>query len=339
MKRAVLALGLLLSTAVHAGAAGWTLVHRAKSPDYGYQYFDRAGDALFALPGVPRSEDGGRTWTDGEALPDYSDVAFASGQVGVASALDILYISTDGGRRWNESGAAPRSSHVPILRFFGGDDGFGFDGGLIATHDGGKTWTAQSELDAVARPDPRALFVLGEDRAWIAVEAGDAARVMRTDDRGRSWKSIELKDEPAPQALCFADARHGWLATGHADPKAAALLSTEDGGATWRRLGLASAKAARVTSLACRDPETVWAAGPELMLSSSDGGKSWSTMPAPLPPDGTERKDVGILYQRAEDGGALLFGTYETKALSGPDGTIESVVGGAIYRLKLDGGR
>lgn len=348
MKNRVLltCLVLLASSAARAAGPSWVLVHRAAEPDHGYAYFDERDGVLFALPGVSRSQDGGRTWSDGEAMvaePDYSDVIFSSDKIGLASALGVIYISTDAGENWESEDSGPEDCNVPVMGFFDRQNGFGVcdSGKFIITGDGGRSWNIRNgTVPNIQSPEPQSVVVLDSQRAWVASETADPetvtiTRVLRTQDGGLTWESSNIKGVGRPQALCFSDDRHGWLTAGWAGEVNPALLATEDGGRTWKKTGLEAAKAARLTSLACKDARTVWAAGPGLLLSSTNGGATWSELSTPQTAKIEELRSVGIRYEGAKGGPSLLFATYEAKGVQSKEGEWETVVGGEIFRLPL----
>jgi hypothetical protein len=96
--------------------------------------------------------------------------------------------------------------------------------GLIESHDAGKTWTPISLLGKV---DFHALRVRGQLLAGYDATGG---RVMISDDRGRSWRSVR---PPEPLIDLVVDPRSAdrLLAAGENR-----LFQSADGGKTWRHL-------------------------------------------------------------------------------------------------------
>ncbi|RMH05235.1 MAG: hypothetical protein D6702_00860 [Planctomycetota bacterium] len=217
-----------------------------------------------------RSADGGRSW---ERLPapaaadgsdfDFRDLAvFAGGEVlalacGPGSASRV-FRSVDGGRSWQEALRNPDSAG-----FF---DGFAFwpDGrgllygdpvdGVFAvwrSPDRGRSW---ERVPPTAMPaalpgehgfaaSGGGIAVAGEDRAWF-VTGGEAVRVFRSADGGRSWQAAELPLARGPAsagafAVAFDEEGRGIAVGGDslhpARPGRIAAWSG-DGGDTWRPL-------------------------------------------------------------------------------------------------------
>lgn len=114
---------------------------------------------------------------------------------------------------------------------------------LIArTRDGGATWELKTSVVHDARTenqitDPTKLlpeigrfhtFQMLGDNGWAA---GRGGVLMRTEDRGATWKLVPTGTNLALNDLFFIDPMRGWIAgwTG-------TFLKTEDGGKSWQRL-------------------------------------------------------------------------------------------------------
>ena len=104
------------------------------------------------------------------------------------------------------------------------------DGGLVRlTADGGASWhvpPSDPAEGAGAQCDWRAVAVLGE-RLWIVGAPGSL--VLYSPDAGRSWESF-----PTGQTLPLADVRFVTPERGFAVGALGTILSTADGGRTWR---------------------------------------------------------------------------------------------------------
>jgi hypothetical protein len=96
--------------------------------------------------------------------------------------------------------------------------------GLIESRDAGKTWTPISLLGEV---DFHALRVRG--RLLVGYDA-TGARVMTSNDRGRSWRSARPPEPLVDLAVAPHSARR-LLAAGES-----ALFSSPDDGRTWKRV-------------------------------------------------------------------------------------------------------
>jgi len=255
--------------------------------------------AWFALPDFEddtqrlwRSSDGGETWRavpEGyEDMPDQSTAVSFLGRDHVwTSAGDR---STDGGLTWEHFEAPP--GWRPALCFVTPDVGWwagqtweiGADHRIIEssrreaifrTADGGRTWEEQWS----AAPEPpwgpvSDLEFTGPRTGW-ATTARDsstlrsAGRLRRTDDGGRTWRSVWAGT--ALHDVDFGDAAHG-CAVGDGG----VALVTGDGGDTW----------ARATSLWCDlfavdfvDESHAWIVGDRgsfsYVFATEDSGRSW----------------------------------------------------------------
>jgi hypothetical protein len=174
---------------------------------------------------------------------------------------------------------------------------------FVRTDDGGQSWNALP----VPGPLPRE-FVFSDvscttPTSCVAVGAAPGPSTftslsMVTTDGGRSWSQSELPvGFVAIGVRCFVSA--SCLATGWTGPESAqgAALYSPDGGSTWLpatmptgigRLGSVSCgdpSDCLVTATSTRTPVGV-ASSPNVLLATTDGGKTWMTVAAgglPLP--------------------------------------------------------
>ena len=109
-------------------------------------------------------------------------------------------------------------------------------------------------------------------RGWVV---GASGLILATTDGGTTWvKQISGTHGPL-RAVAFADTVHGWAAEypilmGGGDPHVA--YATSDGGKTWVEQDAANG----MEDFACLDAQHVWAAGGQRILSTNDGGATWS---------------------------------------------------------------
>lgn len=237
-----------------------------------------------------RTEDGGATWTEVFRNTDprafYDCVAFFDDRRGLAMSdpVDGKYriLSTrDGGRSWR---VLPDTGMPPALP---GEAGFAASGQCLVTS--------------------------GTRDVWLATGGGARARVLRSTDRGHTWRATELSlpaGDPARGvfALAFRDSdsdsgigsggsgdrdrdrdpAHGIAVggdyrTGQPSPDAAA--TTRDGGRSWRPADRPP-PAYRSGAAWLPDPWThrvgsrhaALAVGPTGTDLSTDGGRTWRPM-------------------------------------------------------------
>ena len=96
--------------------------------------------------------------------------------------------------------------------------------------------------------------------------------MLFSDDAGASWTRARVPVRALLTAVHMHDARLGW-AVGHD----AAVLRTDDGGATWRLVHHAPEMHLPLLDVWFRDAEAGFAVGAfGLFLASADGGESWT---------------------------------------------------------------
>jgi len=262
-----------------------------------------------ANPALERTNDGGRTWT-AACLPADA-VTGAGGIYGIAFTADgrrgwatggagghpVAFRTVDGGDHWL-AGALPAGLTGSLGSVAFVDDRQGWTVGsqmgtgpanaaggyVLATTDGGVTWTAQPSPAPVARLS-RIVFADAGHGWAVGVSADGGPAVIATADGGAHWA---LQTLPAGVTTVhdagFADALHGWVVG--ATPAAAgqdtpgAVLTTADGGATWT---VQAAPHRELWSLAVVDGSTLFAGGAHSLWSSHDGGATWSEQAFALP--------------------------------------------------------
>jgi photosystem II stability/assembly factor-like uncharacterized protein len=281
-----------------------------------------------------RTADGGTTWAEGEAIA-------AEGQDPVGANLyfldpmqgwlliypkvlpnpvfgGALYRTTDGGLHWrrlasNSKPSSPDCFGWIAVAFASVSTGWlsDCDGKLLATHDGGLTWSPQTIPAApaglscpcgvgtpvVLSPTNATDVIYGAtpEKPWQAL--------LVTADAGASWSVRKLPGE-TQSMVDFTDSMHGWTISGPSDllstssnPPGVAvpLYRTEDGGLTWlpvqTSLPLVSSEG-RVYDMYFVDAKNgfadrfkVTAQSPILpveqhgqLLKTTDGGQTWSVI-------------------------------------------------------------
>jgi photosystem II stability/assembly factor-like uncharacterized protein len=141
--------------------------------------------------------------------------------------------------------------------------------GLMATSDGGATWTRQLTSGRIER-----IWSYDTTHAWAI--AGDT--LYRTTD-GRAWSAVPPTTPPIRE-LFFISPTLGW-ATATAEPPAgeapidvaSTLLRTTDGGVIWRTWS-----AQPIQSVCFTDELNGWGANDQRVFRTTDGGRTWRQM-------------------------------------------------------------
>jgi photosystem II stability/assembly factor-like uncharacterized protein len=182
---------------------------------------------------------------------EFVGVDFISASIGWAVGVRSLLQTTDGGRSWHPVGEGPKP--LRSVHFVSPTEGWGIAGG------GGPAM----------------------NHGWLLPSY--AAVVVKTDDEGRTWSIL---DSPAdPEAVCFSDQTHGWVATA-----GGFIYASTDGGHTWSKaleMFQARPDVFRPTIIECAAPSALWAlttipnaaAGhvPYVAYATQDG-HSWRTV-------------------------------------------------------------
>ena len=211
----------------------------------------------------------------------------------------------------------------------------GSRGTVIRTIDGGTTWRVDS-IPGASRLDLRSIHARGAQVAHVAATAG---RIWRTTDGGQSWSLRYQASDTSVflDAIAFWDERHG-VALGDPMNGRFFLVTTDDGGGTWRESPLIqgpasvdgeAAFAASGSSLLIDGPRGMWigSGGTAARLhKSTDQGRSWTTFSSPLRQGASS---LGI-FSLARFGGRIVAvgGDYQVdSARTGNHGIFDSARG------------
>ena len=261
---------------------------------------------------VLKTLDGGATWTmvpvPGEETTDFRDIEAFGPDDAVVMAIDRpakIFRTRDGGETWT------RTYHddspgifLDGLAFF--DERSGLAVGdpmegrffLIATTDGGDTWTplppgsrpAAREGEAAFAASGTSLAVLGKDRVWLCT-GGAVSRVWRSEDRGARWESfssalLEGIASAGGFSVAFLDERTGIAVGGdyRAEAESAGNAAfTADGGRTW--IAVADRRPAgfreAVAFVPRARPPIAVTVGPSGSDLSLDLGRTWTPIAGP----------------------------------------------------------
>ena len=270
--------GSALDTAKYAWAVGYcgTII---ATTDGGSHWSPQSSGTEFHLFGVCFA-DTRHGWAVGGAT---EPTRTSSGR-----SVSLVLATTDGGSHWVPQSEAPGeplgrvacadASHVWVT-------GGGQRATILASSDGGRTWTTQytddalSEIQEIAFADKLHGWAINRIGGW---NDSRAAELLATTDGGLHWQVQKtFPGTPIAWAIAFADTTHGWVIGGlYADGQAGyggQVWSTSDGGATWTRLPEPQGDIVELDAVTCSDREHVWigATGREPVFRSTDGGRTW----------------------------------------------------------------
>ena len=176
---------------------------------------------------------------------------------------------------------------------------------ILTTSNGGQNWVripANSLPPALENEGAFAasgtnIAVWGKQDAWIGTGAAGKARVLRTNDRGRTWKIAETPLRSGASAgifsVAFRDRLHGVVVGGDYQKEQEAvdnLAMTSDGGATWTLVKGLSGFRSVVAYVPASEPgavasghysHTLFAIGPAGTDYSTDDGRKWIRLGGP----------------------------------------------------------
>jgi photosystem II stability/assembly factor-like uncharacterized protein len=212
-----------------------------------------------------RTTDGGKTWTVGTVSGadklDFRDVeAFGEDTAYLLSAgpgeESRIYKTTDGGKTWKlQFKNTEPKAFFNAIAFWDEKHGIALsdpvDGRflLIVTEDGEK-WTPLPEKSLPAALPKEGAFAAsgtclitrGEKDVWFCTGGAKAARVFRSNDRGKTWSVSETPllagiESAGVFSIAFRDGDHGVIVGGDyrkPDGTEATGAVTTDGGKTWK---------------------------------------------------------------------------------------------------------
>lgn len=217
-------------------AAGWTACSPALPPARPPE--TRPGRLAPALPTPGPGGDGVAVATIRAAVElmhgeadPIAATAFVTPHRGWLAMGSTILATADGGRTWTAVYTA--DSPVLYLDFISPEQGWALtSGGLLRTRNGGVNW---QRVPGVGPALTRIDFV-DPSHGWAGSEAG----LFATGDGGRTWSAIP---DPCadyagpPQPFSFIDAVTGWVLCGGgagAGQQLKRLYRTDDGGRQWR---------------------------------------------------------------------------------------------------------
>lgn len=157
----------------------------------------------------------------------------AGGRLVGVGARGMVLLSDDEGGSWRQARQVPVRTTLTAVHFANPRAGWavGHNGTILATSDGGETWTLQRFDEGADQP----LFSVAFLDARRGIAVGLWSLILVTADAGATWRTVTL---PGPPGGGKADRN---LLKVFADPTGALYVAAErgtvlrsaDGGATW----------------------------------------------------------------------------------------------------------
>jgi photosystem II stability/assembly factor-like uncharacterized protein len=214
---------------------------------------------------------------------------------------------------------------------------------VLRTTDGGATWQKLSITTEAL--DFRDIDAIDAQTAYaLSIGNGPASRIYKTTDAGATWALQFRNDDQKAflDAMSFWDANHG-LVFGDSVDGQFYVLTTADGGGTWKRVSTATlppalanegAFAASGTNIAVFGKTHAWigtgAAAKARVLRTGDGGHTWQVADTPLAA-GPSSGIFSIAFRDAKHG-VVVGGDYK-KEQEAVDNLAMTSDGGATWKL------
>ena len=291
---ALLAGLLLLAAALFGGCGGEA--SEAQARPFGAPPSPAPGVRAWAAGEVGTllvTADGGATWKRQRFYLSERgvDVAFPDAETGwLATDAGAVLLTVDGGGGWKvvekasvqiKALAATDALHAWVVATTVPAAGGAGTAVVLRTDNGGATWARTGFGDAmladVAFADARSGVLVALDRIWT------------TRDGGRSWKLRRRLGLTVLTSAFAGDARHAWVAGWDTQDGLPVVVTTQDGGVSWRRLDVdvpappsGDLQAKQIVAAGdLTGGAHLWLTCNAGVLASTDGGRTWVLQQVP----------------------------------------------------------
>jgi len=260
--------GLIFSTT--DGGRNWIKRKSGDEELYQIVFQDSQRGWIVGEQGILRSMDGGRNWRRwSPPVKEDLGVYFAAPQVGwLAGRNGTILKTSDGGKNWARQRSGTKETLDDMACFsVTSCIVVGRNNTILSTSDGGRTWTRRDSTLEDGKISILRVRVARDGTAWAVSLGYKSGYVLRSDDRGQTWKVAGRAINGLPKALFFFNAKRGVHLDG------GSIYSTEDSGITWTMVWNGGAL---LQSVFFVSDKLGWAVGDARnILHTADGGKTW----------------------------------------------------------------
>lgn len=226
----------------------------------------------------------------------FNDLYFVSPDTGwIVNGAGQIYHTSDGGDSW-ELQFEKSNAHFRSVGFFDAQNGWAGNVGLgefgttdttalYQTSDGGATWLPMNDFIGDRPTGLCGMFVLDDTTIFAVGRVRGPAYFAKTTDRGETWLGKDMAAlAPGLIDVHFFDPDTGFavgLTNADHNSSRGIVLSTTDGGETWRRQHITDRTGEWCWKLSFPTRQTGYASlqrntqSPVYFLKTTDGGATW----------------------------------------------------------------
>jgi len=241
---------------------------------------DQLGFASGRENTIMRTTDGGRSWQRLLERDDhgsqFNQVIFTGRNEGWVASRGTLIHTTDSGESWNAAVKLPKSLD------FGFGSGWaigstwftlevpGTGTGVWRSDDGCRSWRLMGSLP---RNHYENICFVDQQHGWVAGNFSQSS-IGFTSDGGKTWGFVDQSVNNRNNEVKFANWTTGWTP----GDSGTTMLATTDGGRTWNPQFTGQPGYKPIEGISVVSDREVFAATDEVVIHTSDGGKTWRSI-------------------------------------------------------------